>query len=291
VDENYGENQDIPGSDGIGDTSYSIPGGSNQDRYPLMNPWPLIRSVEVSISPSYQSGSPGGKLDYTVTVTNTGAGNDNFDLKVIDNENWSPSLSDNSLEISAGGSENVTLSVTIPDNASYGAEDLITVTATSRTENMVSDNGSCMAYVVSWTGTVTFKLENLYMVGLEKDLQLYTGSKLVVKFYKYDNVTLQAESIIENIAPPKSVVENENVPHPRAAERYSWGTVQIATLVLTTDNENEVISTIASFTVHQSNLRTRYGAILKAWAANPPLQSAFRAEIGDILKQWASAPT
>jgi parallel beta-helix repeat protein len=39
-----GPNQDIPGSDGIGDTPYGIPGGTNEDRYPLMNasmprPW------------------------------------------------------------------------------------------------------------------------------------------------------------------------------------------------------------------------------------------------------------
>ena len=38
--DNYrGENQDILGSDGIGDTPYNIPGGANQDRYPLMSPW------------------------------------------------------------------------------------------------------------------------------------------------------------------------------------------------------------------------------------------------------------
>jgi parallel beta-helix repeat protein len=34
-----GPNQDTPGGDGIGDTPYDIPGGSNQDRYPLMDPW------------------------------------------------------------------------------------------------------------------------------------------------------------------------------------------------------------------------------------------------------------
>jgi len=39
--DNYrGENQDILGSDGIGDTPYYIPGDNNRDRYPLMNPWP-----------------------------------------------------------------------------------------------------------------------------------------------------------------------------------------------------------------------------------------------------------
>ena len=33
-----GPNQDVPGSDGIGDTPYPIPDGMNEDRYPLMNP-------------------------------------------------------------------------------------------------------------------------------------------------------------------------------------------------------------------------------------------------------------
>ncbi|MGB2698183.1 MAG: NosD domain-containing protein [Candidatus Zixiibacteriota bacterium] len=38
--DNYlGPNQDAPISDGIGDIPYDIPGGSNQDNYPLMNPW------------------------------------------------------------------------------------------------------------------------------------------------------------------------------------------------------------------------------------------------------------
>jgi len=37
-EDNYqGPNQDISGSDGIGDTIYDIPGESNQDRYPFMN--------------------------------------------------------------------------------------------------------------------------------------------------------------------------------------------------------------------------------------------------------------
>ena len=38
VDNYRGENQDILGSDGIGDMPYNILGGSNRDRYPLMNP-------------------------------------------------------------------------------------------------------------------------------------------------------------------------------------------------------------------------------------------------------------
>jgi hypothetical protein len=67
--------------------------------------------------------------------------------------------------------------------------------------------------------------------------------------------------------------------------------VQIARLVLTTDNTaNEILPTIASFTVHQSDLRDRYIDILIAWAGCPSCQPAFRDEIIDILLQWASAP-
>jgi hypothetical protein len=147
---------------------------------------------------------------------------------------------------------------------------------------------------VDWEGTATFGLENMYKISLEKDLWLYQGSKLVVKFYKYDNVTLQAESVIENITPPQQIKENENVPHPLGTPvpppKFPTGTVQIARLVLTTDNTEEVISEIASFTVHQGDLRDRYIDILIDWAGDPGKQPAFRAEIIDILLQWASAP-
>ena len=182
VDENRGENQNIPGSDGIGDTPYIIPGDNNRDRYPLMDPWP-----------------------------------------------------------------------------------------------------------VAHLGLATFELENLYKVSLEKDLQLYQGSKLVVKFYKY-NLTLQDNSVIDEFAPPENIKENEDVPHPRGAEGWSWGTVQIAKLVLTGENTENEISTIASFTVHQSHLRTRDIQILILWGGNPGLHDAFRAEDFLILLQWASAP-
>jgi len=51
-----------------------------------------------------------------------------------------------------------------------------------------------------------------------------------------------------------------------------------------------VISTIASFTVHQSDLKDRYMAILLDWFAHPEKHDAFRAEVMDILLQWFSAP-
>jgi hypothetical protein len=144
--------------------------------------------------------------------------------------------------------------------------------------------------VVPWDGTVSFELENLYKVSLEKDLYLENGTKLVVKFYKYDKITLQDESVIDNFTPPENVKENENVLHPRGAEGFPNGTVQIAKLVLTENNTDEVISEIASLTVHQSHLRDRYIDIIIDWGGHPELHDAFRDEIIDILIQWSSAP-
>jgi hypothetical protein len=125
---------------------------------------------------------------------------------------------------------------------------------------------------------------------LEKNLNLYAGSKLVVKFYTYWSV-LQAENIIDNwITPPHQVKENENVPHPRGAEGFPNGTVQVAKLALTTDNTDEMISEIASFTVRQCDLREEYIIILLNWASQPDKHDAWRKEIVDKLLQWASAP-
>jgi hypothetical protein len=146
-----------------------------------------------------------------------------------------------------------------------------------------------------WTGWATFELENMYKVSVDKNLKLYAGSKLVMKFYKYDNITLQAQSVIDNWSVlPHLVIAKENVPHPLGTpvppSKFPTGTVQIAKLILTEANPANEISEIASFTVHQSDLRNRYIEILIDWAGYPAKQPAFRAEIIDILLQWASAP-
>ena len=249
----------------------------------------VVRGVEVSIEPKSQFGVIGENVVFTITVKNTGNVWDNYNLTLGDDAGWALKLDNNYLEIPKNENRETKLTVTVPDNENLVfTTDNIIVIATAVDNAEVTDNDTVQA-ALPWMGTATFKLENLYKVGLVKDLQIYTGSKLVVKFYRYDN-TLQAESVIHNFTPPQSVVENENVPHPRAVEEFSWGTVQIATLVLAGDNTENVISTMASFTVYQSDLRNRYIAILRAWAANPWLQSAFRAEIINILKQWGGAP-
>jgi parallel beta-helix repeat protein len=58
-DNNRGENQDIPGSDNIGDTPYLIPGGANRDRYSLMN---SIAEVQPGPSPEVLHEPPWGLI-------------------------------------------------------------------------------------------------------------------------------------------------------------------------------------------------------------------------------------
>ena len=67
-----GENQNLPGSDEIGDIPYTILGNGNRDRYPLMNPWPGKAEL-VGIArgeypePGYEL--PGGLYTIRVNVT------------------------------------------------------------------------------------------------------------------------------------------------------------------------------------------------------------------------------
>jgi parallel beta-helix repeat protein len=66
-----GENQNIPGSDGICDTSYDIYGGSNKDRYPLMNPMLAVHTEHVSGTTVVDARV---ETDVVVTITTNQAG-------------------------------------------------------------------------------------------------------------------------------------------------------------------------------------------------------------------------
>jgi parallel beta-helix repeat protein len=65
IDNYRGENQDIPGSDNIGDMPYSIPGGSNLDRYPLMSP---TAKVQPGPSPEVPPERPWGLIIGIITA-------------------------------------------------------------------------------------------------------------------------------------------------------------------------------------------------------------------------------
>ena len=68
ADNNHGPNQDISGSDGIGDTTYLVVEDAvyNIDNYPLMDPWAPPEITDVTATPESQS--VGGNVNITCTV-------------------------------------------------------------------------------------------------------------------------------------------------------------------------------------------------------------------------------
>jgi len=153
------------------------------------------------------------------------------------------------------------------------------------TENVISTIASFTVPETGWAGTAAFELENLYAVRLKKNLDLYKGSKLVVKFYTYGDA-FENENIIETFSPPWHVGENENARHPNNVG------VKKAALVLTHDNTENVISTIASFVVNRSRLIIRISQIKSRWPfADAAEKSALISEISGIKSQWPFAPS
>lgn len=130
-----------------------------------------------------------------------------------------------------------------------------------------------------------FSLATLYEVGLDFDDYLENGSKLVVKFYTYAD-TYQDENVVWSGTTPDHVSFSKTVPRPQGL------TVEKARLDLTTDNTENVISTIATFTVTRNVLFGRLTAIYLEWPfADLPRRNALAAEIAAIYLQWPFAPT
>ena len=239
----------------------------------------------ISILPSCQGGSPGENLYYTVKVTNIGTENDNYTLDVADTAGWNRTLSENEFKnVPPNENRAAMLTITIPENATSFTMDNILITATSQENAEVSNAEVCMAEV--W-GKADFKLENLYAISLDTDLWLGEGLKLVIRFYTYGHSPVD-ESVFENFASPAHIVKFENVDHP-------WNNgVERIRLDLTTNNTENVISTIASFTVNLDTLMGRLVDIyVKEWPFFEgviPMRDVLNGEIANIYLQWPFAP-
>lgn len=68
------------------------------------------------------SANPGSSIDYTMTVTNTGNGEDTIDYQTMGASEWTPTLSESSSTVASGGSAQVVFSLTIPTDASANAQ-------------------------------------------------------------------------------------------------------------------------------------------------------------------------
>jgi len=105
-------------------------------------------SVSVAISPGSQTGLPGNTLDYTVTVTNTGTEADTYDLSISDDQGWTLTCPSATSEIDSGESDNITVSLTIPEDIAPETKDEIAIIATSQNDPTTSDSATGTAVVI-----------------------------------------------------------------------------------------------------------------------------------------------
>lgn len=244
----------------------------------------VLSKVGVEISPHYQDGIPGSVLSYSVKVTNRGENANSYILTVSDNLVWNPTLSDNLLD-NVGPDENrvITLSVTIPENATSFNEDNIRVTATSAENVEVSGSDWCIARV---QGKAEFDHITLYKVSLDVDLYLGSGSKLVAKFYTWGS-SYQGENVVWTGSTPDNVSFFEYLLHPLG----QMG-VQIVKLDLTYDTTENVIQRMASFVVRKIDIEKNFMRIPLEWAlASPEDKIKFEIEFSEKPLYWVLAPS
>lgn len=241
----------------------------------------VTRRAEVLISPGHGEGLPGATISYHVTILNIGNVEDTYDLTVSDTDGWDLSISPASLALAPSQSGFATLSVTVPENATVGAKDNITVDATSQADPTVSASSSCTAR----RSEAAFWLENLYKVGLGVDFYPNEGSRLVVEFYTYEG-DYQAESVVWTGSTPTHVAFLENVPHPQGLP------VEKVRLLLV-DEAGAEIATVDIYTVIKTYLIIRMSQIKGMWpyASPGPERTALIQEISGIKGQWPLAPS
>jgi hypothetical protein len=100
----------------------------------------VMPAYGVLLSPGTSlAGLPGQTVTYTVAMTNTGLLADTYDLTTTGNA-WVTALSSSTMALAPGAAGTFTAAVTIPGNATGGAFDSVTVTATSQGDNTVSDS-------------------------------------------------------------------------------------------------------------------------------------------------------
>jgi len=257
------EEENARGSDGFRSKEHSV--ATTRPYLKVVYVMPE-HGMAVSISPENQSGPPGFTLNYVVTVKNTGALDDNYDLTVSDNAGWGPTLLENLLRVPAGENRQTTLSVKVPANALGCTKDNITVTATSRADNAVKDNDACIAHA-KIIRNVNVSILPSYQENLPGENLIYTvmvGNEGNIA----DNYTLE---ITDNLG-WSLMLENNSLAIPPFENRTTKLTVTIpenAPLctndnirVVATSQENENVSAENSCIAHAQVVR---GVSVSIW--------------------------
>jgi hypothetical protein len=277
-------------------------------------------SVSENIVPPAIAVTTPGTYNFTVTVTNLGGLPDSFKLAAIDNENWQPTLVPNTLgPLAAGGSENATLSVTVPSGAKGGTIDRIIVTATSQTDNKVSDSENCTASVFNSFGNIRLAtgsppsapfLWGIRKVKVTVNIQVSEGDNLHLIFLKDDNKTVDSDSVIwSRTAPGTQTITLTNliVPHDNNLTWPAGGSPAInlalvgsnsasnvfrIKLVLTDNSGAVILDNMAWYTVVQDDWSNRISWIILNWGShNSSQQDQLSNEISSIIIGWGSVPT
>lgn len=101
VDEKSGPNQDQPGSDGIGDTPYTLfPYG--EDRYPLMKPREMHDIAITNLTFSTENPKINELLHIYVTVQNRGNSTETFNVSVNYTRVWDPLIGTQTITLEPG---------------------------------------------------------------------------------------------------------------------------------------------------------------------------------------------
>jgi len=245
-----------------------------------------ICGVDVTIVENLLEGPSSTYLVYTIDVHNSGNVVDNINLSYIQ-DGW-PDITINPssfTDVQPCKHRQATMSVHVPDGAEPCTYKEITVVAESQFCG-AQDNDSAQVHVVEvpWEGTATISLKEIWTVNVDKDLKIYLGSKLVVKFYTY-NDAYEGENVIETFVPPFEVKEIETARHP-----VKDTGVKKARLWLV-DGAGAEIDNIATFTATRSILMSRLAEIDLEWPyADAPRRSELMKEIAAIDLQWPYAP-
>ncbi len=125
----------------------------------LWNPLDLF-AVDLS-GDDYQSALVGEIVTYTMVVTNSGFVSDTINLDISGNT-WPSYISKSSVVLAAGITDTFQVSVTIPIEAAYLEQDIVTITAVSQGNNIISDTANL-------TTTALWHSSDIYEIDLSGD--------------------------------------------------------------------------------------------------------------------------
>ena len=78
--------------------------------------------MTLAVDKNSDTADPGASVDFTVTVTNDGNGEDTMEYQTMGAAEWAPSLSESSATITSGESAQIVFTLTVPSDASANAQ-------------------------------------------------------------------------------------------------------------------------------------------------------------------------